>query len=237
MIGWDNESGRVLVLDSYGGSVLRCRLDPTGLVPYEQVVGTEWRPAYMCSWPGHDGIVFSGIDPVSSVAGVYWRRPGAATDSLLFAPSGSEVLAPRFSFTADGQHLLLGLNLPVDRTCALVSVPVQPPGVPSVIVTRSHYAIQAEAHPVDPDLAAFVYHFVGDDTNPPEDIVEIVRLSTGDAMKLNVRTYALTCYFTRVESVSWDPTGRNLALASGAEDGEGGTHRFQLWAFRNVPIE
>jgi len=118
-------------------------------------------------------------------------------------------------------------------------VSTQTPGVQRVIVTRAKYSLQAEANPADPDIAAYVYHFIGDDTDPPQDIVEIVRLSTGDSIKLDVRTYPFpsTCRFPRVESVSWDPTGRDLAIASGAEDSEGQRYRFRLWAFRNVPIK
>jgi hypothetical protein len=241
-IRWDNESASVFVLDSPAPStsrIVRCHLSSAGLVPDEEVVGPAWKPRYMCPWPGHDGVVFSGVDPLSGIGGVYWRRPGGMADSLLFAPTGPEILASRFSITADGENLLLGLDLAGSRTCQLVSVSTQTPGVQRVIVTRAKYSLQAEANPADPDIAAYVYHFIGDDTDPPQDIVEIVRLSTGDSIKLDVRTYPFpsTCRFPRVESVSWDPTGRDLAIASGAEDSEGQRYRFRLWAFRNVPIK
>jgi len=238
-IRWDGATASLLVLDSPAplkSRVVRCHFNPNGLIVDEELVDWSWEPRHVETWMGHEGIVFSGVDPVSGIGGVYWRRPGGAVDSLLYAPAGPESLSGRFSFTADGTHLLVCVDLRDSWTAQLVAVSTTTPGVQNVVLARRHYSLGVYANPVDSDLAAFVYGFFGDDTHPPEDAVEVVRLSTGESEKLNVRTHAPTCHFTRVESVSWDPTGQDLAFTSGAISPEGDRYRSRLWILRPTSI-
>lgn len=231
---WDNTSSTVWVLDSPSPqetSIVRCHLSSNGLVTDAEVVDSSWQPRHMCVWAGHAGVVFIGVDPVSSVAGVYWRNTDSDTDSLLYAAADTEVLAGSISFTADGNRLLVGVNQP-QNPAQLLSIATTIANDRRVVATRSHYALGAEGNPVDADIAAFVYRFNGDDTNPPEDVVEVIRLSTGDSTKINVRTHTALCRFTRVESVSWNPMGNDLAFASGAQDSEGGNYPYRLWVIR-----
>jgi len=207
----------------------------------EELVGAEWSPRGMTSWPGKEGIVFYGQNPSNGNNGFYWRHPDGRSgikDSLLYAIALDPYTASAFSISNDGKNLFFGLNggSQNDPHVQFLKLDLSRPAQnPLVIAERRGSYLAIQANPVNPELVLLNYIFGGDEVNPPQAHIEFLNLTTSQGIDLNVRTLSSLSWFILNQDPFWSPDGKHFAFCAGGATGEAAKYPLELWIYENVP--
>ncbi|MFO7916337.1 MAG: hypothetical protein R6U43_11695 [Candidatus Krumholzibacteriales bacterium] len=236
----DSQNDRLLITYSADGAQKAARiiLSDERTIIDEELVGENWSPQSIASWPGKEGIIFYGTNPETGISGFYWRYADstqAIADSLLYAINLESSTENQFSLSHDGSLMFMGLcsgRGPHAITRYLKLNLESSDNDPIVIAERKGEFISLSAHPKNRELLLISYFsYEGTSTGGH---IEILNFNTQESKDLDVRTHKSLCRFIYNGDFSFSPSGDNFVFSAGAFTGEGDVYPFELWIYNNV---
>lgn len=231
--GYDRnpETGEFLLMlwSNSGRGVARAQLSHGQLVIGPQLISDGWSVQGASYWPGHEGFVFHGIQPVPTQAGYFWMRDDDGNPDSLLVPSLNSFHDSRsFEFSPDGA-VLYTADSDYDSTrlhayelsTAADRVIFSGPGAFRCLDVSPHG-----------DRILLNRRFEGDSSRPPADYVDVIDVATGTATPVDVRTQEASCRFVVALNPAWSPDGNAFAFSAGWASGEGDYAPYSLWVRR-----